>query len=128
MAIPTTLTMFPPSLKKLNPGENHQKTLHSPSPACHVEFPPEDNSSSREETTIRNEEEDALSLTLVTGLSIKKRKQVCPQKPEISTNEKKAKTTSNEQNVPKFEGEFGSFSVGYYPKKEVAGRILPSPS
>lgn len=94
-----------------------------------MEFPPEESSPNDENYSLRTEEEDILALTLVKGMNfVKKRGNDDYIEENEATVGKKHKVFKPKEFVSSFEGDFGSFSMGYATKKEAAGKILPPPS
>lgn len=111
-------------------GESHPKSLPESPPPYHVEFPPEELSPTNYDSGLRTADADALTLTLVNGLHLKKRRtddESNNAHTEVLAAKKKYKTEDSLNNTA-LSGSFGSFSVGHYtPKKEAAGKPLPLP-
>lgn len=76
---------------------------------------------------MKADEENALDLTLVSGLNLKKRNysdsEKKPEPTDVQNNSKKLKTLMNEQDTC-FVGNFGTFTMGHN-KAEEASHPMP---
>lgn len=110
--------------------EEPPKALPNSPPLYLVEFPLEENSPINVDSSLRTEDEDAIALTLVTVLNLKRIKEVdlSMNTTENSVSSKKSKATTSNNATNVFTGYFGSFTIGHNnPKNETAGKSLPSP-
>lgn len=104
------------------------KALPKATPEYVVEFPPEETSPEGKDLKLRNEEEDALALTLVTGMNlVKKRAFVDYDRGDDVLKEKKPRYAESTAPEAAFSRMFGNFSMGHNAKKEAAGKHLPPP-